>query len=276
MLEWGDGMLQINEAFYHLQGKDMFVQKNHSHNEIELIQVVNGNGMVLKNDRSYPLQSQHIYVIDARNAHIVYPQPEDCKDYIRNKIVIDADSFVAFCKEIGIYDTVAELFDAAPVATADYPYIDGLYQIICSAVNSKGPAEYGFAQGYIIELLHWIHSHKDLGGQYLQNTTVQKIVDFVSHKNGITSLQEISTALYLNKFYICHIFKDKTGQNLSDYICEKKYEQAVKLLLGSAYTIDEIAGKCGYSATSSFIRFFKSKSGLSPSLFRKKKRSMEK
>ncbi len=46
-------MLKINEYFYHLKGKDLFVNKNHSHNEIELIQVINGSGMVLKNDKSY-------------------------------------------------------------------------------------------------------------------------------------------------------------------------------------------------------------------------------
>ena len=53
-------MMQINEAFYHLQGKDMFVQKNHSHNEIELIQVINGNGIVIKNDSTFELKSQYI------------------------------------------------------------------------------------------------------------------------------------------------------------------------------------------------------------------------
>ena len=261
-------MLQINEAFYHLQGKDIFVQKRHAHNEIELIQVVNGNGMVLKNDKSYPLQSQHIYVIDARNAHIVYPQPEDCKDYIRNKIVIDADSFEDFFQNIGIYDKIKVLFDSAPVSTADAPHIDRLYKTIHRLAN----AEQGFAHGYIIEILHWVYSQKGQGKQDPENTTIQKILDYISLKDGVTSLNEISNALYLNKFYICHYFKEKTGHNLSDYISEKKYEYAVKLLVNTTYPMEEIATKCGYCATSSFIRFFKSKSSLSPSQFRKKKR----
>ena len=49
-------MLKINEYFYHLQGKDLFVHKNHYHNEIEFIQVINGNGVVLKNDKTYILK----------------------------------------------------------------------------------------------------------------------------------------------------------------------------------------------------------------------------
>ena len=105
-------MLQINEYFYHLQGKDLFVQKNHSHNEIEFIQVIEGNGLVLKNDKTFLLQSHHIYVIDARNAHIVYPQPDDCNNYIRNKIVVNADSLMNFYTNIGMEKVVKKLFNA--------------------------------------------------------------------------------------------------------------------------------------------------------------------
>lgn len=268
-------MLHINEAFYHLQGKDMFVQKNHFHNEIELIHVIKGNGIVLKNDKTYPLQSQCVYVIDARNAHIVYPQPEDCNDYVRNKIVLDADSFEFFCSKIGIYNLTESLFNGPPVSVGDNQRIDFLYKTICDFVSLKQNEESGFVLGYIVELIHLIYSNRDCGQQYAQNKIIQKILDFVSSKNGITSLREVSDYLYMNKFYICHMFKEKTGQNLSEYIADKRHDYAVKLLKNNIYSIDEIAFKCGYSATSCFIRFFKSKKGISPAQFRKNKKYFE-
>ena len=46
----GDKMIKVNETCYRLKGRDLFVLKNHSHNEIEFIFVINGSGMVLKND----------------------------------------------------------------------------------------------------------------------------------------------------------------------------------------------------------------------------------
>ena len=264
-------MLQINEAFYHLQGKDMFVQKNHSHNEIEIIQVINGNGIVIKNDSTYELKSQYIYVIDARNAHIVYPQSEDCNDYIRNKIVIEADSFERFCKSIGIYEVLESLFNGAPISTKYNPNIDLLYKEIYELVNLAKRESIGFAYGYIVQLLHWVCSQKDGDGRYRQNTTIQKVLNIISEKKGITTLDEISEALHMNKFYVCHMFKNKTGRNISDYISDKRFENAVKLLKDSTCSVEEIAFECGFSAASSFARFFKSRTGVSPSKFRKGK-----
>lgn len=264
-------MLQINEAFYHLQGKDMFVQKNHSHNEIELIQVVNGNGIVIKNDATFEMKSQYIYVIDARNAHIVYPQPEDCCDYIRNKIVIEADSFEHFCKSIGINDLLESLYNGAPISTKYNPNIDLLYKEIYKLVSSAQTEAIGFAHGYVVELLHWVYLNKDGDERYQQDTTIQKVLNIISEKKGITSLDEISETLHLNKFYVCHMFKNKTGRNISDYISDKRFENAVKMLKESTLSVEEIAFECGFSASSSFTRFFKNKSGVSPSEFRKSK-----
>ena len=208
------------------------------------------------------MKSQYIYIIDARNAHIVYPQPEDCRNYIRNKIVIEADSFERFCKSIGIYDMLDSLFNGAPVSTKHSPNIDLLYKKICELVSSAKTESIGFAHGYIVELLHWVCSQKD-SGRYWQDTTIQKVL------NIITSLDEISEALHMNKFYVCHIFKNKTGRNISDYISDKRFENAVKMLKESTRSVEEIAFECGFSAASSFTRFFKNKIGISPLEFRK-------
>lgn len=263
--------MRITEAFYHLQGKDMFVQRNHSHNEIEIIHVVNGNGIVIKNDSTYQLKSQHIYIIDARNVHIVYPQPEDCHDYIRNKIVIDADSFESFCENIGIDNLLESFYNGAPVPAMYNTDIDVLYKNICELVNSKEESANGFAHGYIVELLHYVATNKNDVGFHLQDATIQKILGIISENKGLISLNQISEMLHLNKFYVCHLFKSKTGRNISDYISDKLFEHAVKMLKGSTCSVEEIAFACGFSASSSFTRFFKAKSGFSPSRYRKEK-----
>ena len=268
-MQRGECMLQINEFFYRLQGKDMFVQKRHSHNEIELIHVVSGNGIVLKNDRTYPLVSQHIYVIDARNAHIVHPLPEDCSAYVRNKIVIDADSFEMFCSRLGIYDPISGMFDAPPVETADVPFVDQVFEKVCTLLKTGEPADKGFAHGYLLELLHWIHEQGRRVQPCQLNTVMQKMLDYISKCDGVTTLNEMSAALFMSKFYLCHVFKENTGYHLSEYISDKRYERAVRLLKSGNTGIDEIAAQCGYSAASSFIRFFKLKSGMSPAQFRK-------
>lgn len=264
-------MLQINEYFYRLQGKDLFVQKNHSHNEIEFIQVVNGNGTVLKDEKTYLLQSQHLFVIDARKAHIVYPQPDDCKTYIRNKIVIDADSFIFFVSQLGMNDMLERLFTSAPISTAESPEIDKLFQKVSSLCSSGKQENIGLAHGYILELIHWVSTHFNPSPQIQSDTTLQKMLTIISETEGLTSLSEISHRLHMDKHYLCHLFREKTGVKLSDYLSNKVYEKSCKLLSGTNYSMEKIAELCGFASAPSLIRFFKSKSGTSPAKFRKEK-----
>ncbi len=265
-------MLQINEYFYHLQGKDLFVQKNHSHNEIEFIQVIEGNGLVLKNDKTFLLQSQHIYVIDARNTHIVYPQPEDCNNYIRNKIVINADSFIKFVVDIGMEEAVEFLFNSSPVSTAENSEIDMIFKTIVKLCESKKKENIAFAHGYLTELIHWIYSNATTESQKKKDT-FQKMLDIINQKDGLTSLDEISRILYMDKHYLCHLFKKKTGITLSDYIADRVFKRVCKLLENTVYSIEEIAALCGFSSASSLTRFFKNKSGLTPSKYRNERKS---
>ncbi len=262
-------MLKINEYFYHLKGKDLFVHKNHSHNEIEFIHVINGNGIVLKNDKTYILRSQYLYVIDARNAHIVYPQPEDCTNYIRNKLVIDADTFTDFCTKIGMGEILYKLFNSEPVSTSVAPEIDKIYKTVSALCASKKEENIAFAHGYITELLYWIYSNSQMKTQNEAKGPLQKMLTVINEKDGVTSLSEISEILHLDKHYLCRLFKEKTGIKLSDYLSDKVFGKSRKLLESTSYSIEEIAQKCGFSSAASFTRFFKNKCGIPPSKFRK-------
>ena len=262
-------MFKINEYFYHLKGKDLFVLTNHSHNEIEFIQVISGNGMVLKNDKTYVLQSQHIYVIDARRAHIVYPQPEDCNNYIRNKIVVDADSFMEFCTEMGIGDIFYKLFNSDPVSTVFNPEIDRLYKTVHELCTSGKKEDIAFANGYVMELMHFVYSNSQTMLQNKNEDTFHKMLSVINEKDGITSLSEIGELLHIDKYYLCRLFKKKTGVTLSAYLSDKVFEKSRSLLEGTSYSVEEVAQKCGFSSASALTRFFKNKSGMSPSVFRK-------
>lgn len=262
-------MLKINEYFYHLQGKDSFVHKNHAHNEIEFIQVINGNGIILKNDKTYIMKNQCIYVIDARNAHIVYPQPEDCANYIRNKLVIDADTFVSFCTEIGMGEILYKLFNSEPISTAVNPEIDIMYKTICELCTSQKEENIAFAHGYLTTLIHWIYSNSQIKTKDEARGPLQKMLAVINEKDGVTSLGEISEILHLDKHYLCRLFKEKTGIKLSDYLSDKVFGKSRKLLESTSYSIEEIAEECGFSSAASLTRFFKNKCGMPPSKYRK-------
>lgn len=257
-------MLKINEHFYRLHGRDSFIRKEHFHNEIEFIHVIKGRGTLLKNNKTYNFCEDTLFFIDGRNAHIVFPENDD---YTRNKIVIDANSFFNFCENLGLKNAIEVLSSSAPVKV-DNDRIDKIFEAVSQKCN-LGEIDKGFAHRYVIELIEWLYSKVQTCGEKENNSTVQKILNIIAKTRGRTNLTEISEKLYLDKFYICHLFKEKTGVTLTEYISDVLYEEAKKLLDEREKTIEEISYICGFSAPSSFSRFFKNKSGASPNKYRK-------
>ena len=258
--------MKINEFYYHLKGRDNFVTKNHTQNEIELIQVVHGDGTVLKNDMAFQLKSNFLYLIDARHPHIVHPA--DCDNYVRNKILLDADSFFDFCAETGISDSINIIFRMPPISTVANPEIDNLFKTIALLCEENDKESAGFAHAYILQILHFAARNRKKQVLLPTDDTIQAILNIVDETGGVTSLNAISERLNYSKYYICHLFKEKTGITLSEYLAEKRYEKSVRLLNTTSYTIEKISSLCGFANVSSFTRFFKEKNGLSPKSYR--------
>ena len=102
---------------------------------------------------------------------------------------------------------------------------------------------------------------------------MSRILSIIAETDGQTSLHEISEQLSLNRYYLCHLFKSRTGITLSEYIAEKRYEKSLRLLRTTDDSIEAIAACCGFASPSAFTRFFKKKNGAPPSVCRGHSRS---
>lgn len=70
-------------------------------------------------------------------------------------------------------------------------------------------------------------------------------------------------------------FKEATGQTLSAYLTSLRIDRAKTLLVQTQLDVSEICAQCGYVDLSSFIRLFRSETGVSPGKFREIHRGME-
>ena len=98
---------------------------------------------------------------------------------------------------------------------------------------------------------------------------IDKILSYINDNiSGKLSLDDISKSLHVDKYYMCHYFKDKTSMTVMDYIADRRINMAKRMLLNTGSTITEIAGKCGYSSASYFTQAFKKLVGKTPAEFR--------
>ena len=92
------------------------------------------------------------------------------------------------------------------------------------------------------------------------------------------TLEELENKFFINKYYLCHLFKNLTGFTVLEYINYKKVS-AAKELLRKGTPINDIYNKLGFNDYSSFYRTFKKTTGSSPkqylASFLKKKEKIE-
>ncbi len=83
------------------------------------------------------------------------------------------------------------------------------------------------------------------------------------------NLEFLSSLFYLNRSYLSHLFKEKTGQNFVDYLNDIRIEKAKELLNETDKKMYSIAKAVGYDNIKYFFRVFKRKTGITPEQYRK-------
>ncbi|HZG83685.1 response regulator transcription factor [Paenibacillus sp.] len=82
------------------------------------------------------------------------------------------------------------------------------------------------------------------------------------------TLEEAAARVHMNPFYLSKYFKEKTGQNFSDYIVSLRMTKAAELLMDIRYKTYEVSELVGYSHAKNFTRTFKKFHGVSPRDYR--------
>jgi two-component system response regulator YesN len=82
------------------------------------------------------------------------------------------------------------------------------------------------------------------------------------------SLQFLAERVYLHPKYLSDMFKRETGQNLSDYVTERRMDKAKKLLKETMLKVPDISMMCGFVNHKYFRSVFKQHTGTTPNEYR--------
>ena len=78
----------------------------------------------------------------------------------------------------------------------------------------------------------------------------------------------VAAQLGYSATYISHVFKEKMGVTLQQYIADCKIDKAKELIAMRRFSMTEIAERLGYLNLQSFSRAFQKRTGLSPSEYK--------
>ncbi len=85
------------------------------------------------------------------------------------------------------------------------------------------------------------------------------------------NVQTLALMLKISPNYLSSLFRQETGQRLTEYIASVKMKHAAKLLLETDLRIGEITEAIGYENANYFSRIFRKQFGMNPSEYRHKK-----
>ena len=91
----------------------------------------------------------------------------------------------------------------------------------------------------------------------------------LAHIEKETSLEELSAATGVSKFYLIRIFKAHFGTSPMEYLRGVRMQRACDLLLETDLPVKEIGRQLSYSSAYHFAQCFRQYAGCSPSVFRK-------
>lgn len=95
---------------------------------------------------------------------------------------------------------------------------------------------------------------------------IQSIIDYIeTHYTENISLASIADYFYINKNYLCNLFKAETETTINEYIASLRIEKAKSLMRKRNLSLLQISTDIGYQNQTYFNRVFKRKTGFSPS-----------
>jgi len=259
------------ELEYHQRGKDALTHMHHAHSDrLEIIQVLQGEGQVLIRDTLYPMTAGALYLIDGTETHAT--TPVNLETYTRNKLIFSLESLIRIADSMKLNAQIDRLFfknsgTYCLLNEEKAREADALFKFICQALSGDAPADEFSVWSRFFALL----SIAGEGQPAVQpsNELIDHILAFINdHIHEKLTLDEISRNVHIDKYYMCHYFKDKTNMTVMDYISDRRINMARRLLANPNLTVTEIAMKCGYSSASYFTQAFKNIMRITPAGYR--------
>lgn len=125
------------------------------------------------------------------------------------------------------------------------------------------------ACAYLIAVAERIFAGQEQGRSDQEHAIVVKVRRYIhEHLSGDLSLTQLGEAVGHNPSYLSRLYKQATGEGLSETITAARLAEAKRLLTETTARIHEVAASVGFVSPPYFYRFFKKATDLTPQEYR--------
>lgn len=168
-----------------------------------------------------------------------------------------------------MYRFAEEAFSAVKLFFQENAFSHPMVHTSCSTVLRSAP---GF-DSLCDYLIAAIQSYQQ-ENQHVLSTRNEQIMNsiymYIEQDLAEANLNALARKLNMTDSHLSRVFKKNTGTNFSEYLSERKLEEAARLLVqDNKIKVADIADMLGYGNPTYFLSRFKAKYGVSPTAYRK-------
>lgn len=258
---------------------DFATVPSHWHEEMEIIYIKKGQGVVTVDFKTYRVAANTIILILPGQLHSIEQYEDESMEYENtlfhpNMLIpknVDHASASFIIPLINGQITVPTVF------TPVYPYYKDVVSPIdaCDKINETKPQGY---QLYIKSMLFQLFFILDNRCRNLTPTPKNKkaldkmkiVIKYVeTHYSEKITITDVAEMVGFSESHFMRYFKETMGVSFIEYLKDYRLTMAARLLQASDDAIIEIATQVGFDNLSYFNRAFKAKYELTPSKYRK-------
>lgn len=264
-----------NSNYFHLHHSITDSPKDiatHIHDCYELYYSISGDLIYYIEGQAYKLKKNDLIITNTRELHrIVFNSKESYeRKFIQFKpeyvsaLQTDEYNLLNYLdkRKLGYFNRI----DAEDVLSSG---IDKFWNSIENQIQTGTPDSNIMIKTLFIQMLITIN-------KTLSKNTITIMDSFENDEKIIAILEYINDNLYkkitltlleqlfyVNKYYLCHIFKTSTGFTVIEYITYKRVMRAQELLF-TGISVLEVSNTVGFGDYSNFFKAFKKIVGVSP------------
>ena len=265
------GYLNSEFKMFHLSDNGLGEFDFHYHDFQKIILFIKGNVTYCIEGKSYNLKPYDVVLVGSGEIH--RPIINDDNTYERIIIYVstnfvnsyrDTDYSLNYCFEKAKHENTNVLrFESLKSSK-----LFSVFQELKSSHNDHEYANELYRKILFLEFMIQlnravINNNISYIETYESNATISKVIDYI--QNNLTddlSIDKISRSLFLNKYYLMHLFKKETGYTIGNYITSKRLLLA-KSMIENNQPITRVCYECGFNNYSTFSRAYKKQFGVS-------------
>lgn len=252
----------------------------HFHNVYEIYLAQTGDLHFFVDNRIYPVEKNDLFIFNHTDLHRIGIAPNT--HYDRYLIVFSPEYAADMCTSC---TDLLECFHSRPpwfshrVSLSD-EQADRFISLHNIAASHMNKAQYGddilakLALAEILVFINCIYRENRTPAPECTDNAYAKIKPVLNYilenLHEKLSLDKLAQRFYINKYYLCKLFKAVTGFSFNEYITYNRIIQASELLRKNL-PVSQVSEMAGFQNYCHFITTFRKIAGISPKQFSKGK-----